>query len=300
MAYVNAPRENKQLAEFLTHVVSLLIANEEYEEAVRMAQMLIDNHVENAAVCNMAGMSAFVVGQFSLAEKHLEVAKQNQLLGGIGRQYLEEIAYYKDAWAREKKIRSAESFAGDLPRVLLKTTQGDIELELFENEAPNTVANFVQLVEKGFYDGLTFHRVTARFMAQAGCPKGDGTGGPGYTIRCECYRPDHRLHFRGSLSMAHSGRDTGGSQFTLTFVPIKRLDGKHTVFGGVVRGIDVLARLQRREPPAPDLLKINPHANVNVPPADKIIEARVLRKRNHPYKPEIRPEGTPILIYDIR
>jgi len=156
------------------------------------------------------------------------------------------------------------------------------------------VANFIDLVEKGFYNGLTFHRVVARFMAQAGCPKGDGTGGPGYRIRCECYRPEHRLHFRGSLSMAHSGPHTGGSQFYLTFVPTRHLDGKHTVFGRVIRGMDVLAKLQRRVPRDPLEVKINPHRNIRIPPADKIIEAKVLRKRNHPYVPKvIRDEPEP-------
>ena len=86
----------------------------------------------------------------------------------------------------------------------MKTSAGDMEIELFENEAPNTVLNFITLVEKGFYDGLKFHRVLPGFMAQGGDPKGTGGGGPGYTIPCECYREDHRLHFRGSLSMAHA------------------------------------------------------------------------------------------------
>ena len=104
-------------------------------------------------------------------------------------------------------------------------------------------------MEKKFYDGLTFHRVIPGFMAQGGDPKGDGTGGPGYTIPDECYQENHRNHFRGSLSMANTGqRDTGGSQFFLTFVPTAHLDGKHTVFGRVIEGMDVLAKLQRCEP----------------------------------------------------
>ena len=115
--------------------------------------------------------------------------------------------------------------------MLIKTNKGDIEVELFENEAPNTVANFITLVEKGFYNGLSFHRVLPNFMAQGGDPKGDGTGGPGYTIADECSGPNHRLHFRGSLSMAKEARpDTGGSQFFITFVPTSHLDGIHTVF----------------------------------------------------------------------
>jgi len=137
------------------------------------------------------------------------------------------------------------------------------------------VANFISLVEKGFYNGTPFHRVLPQFMAQGGDPTGTGGGGPGYTIPCECHQPNARVHFRGSLSMAHAGRDTGGSQFFLTFRPTHHLDGQHTVFGRVIKGFDVLAKLQRRDPERPE-----------GPEPDKIVEAKVLRKRNHPYEPK--------------
>jgi cyclophilin family peptidyl-prolyl cis-trans isomerase len=132
-----------------------------------------------------------------------------------------------------------------LPQVLLETSKGPVVIELYEKEAPNTVANFINLVEKGFYDGLTFHRVIDGFMAQGGCPKGTGTGGPGYHIKCECYRDDHRKHERGVLSMAHAGRDTGGSQFFITFKATPHLDGKHTVFGKVITGMENVDKLNR-------------------------------------------------------
>ncbi|MBS0209589.1 MAG: peptidylprolyl isomerase [Planctomycetes bacterium] len=167
-----------------------------------------------------------------------------------------------------------------MPQVLLHTTKGDIVIELYEDQAPNAVANFISLVEKKFYNGLTFHRVIDGFMAQGGDPKGTGTGGPGYTIACECYRSDARKHQRGSLSMAHAGRDTGGSQFFLTFAATPHLDGKHTVFGQVIQGMDVCDRLQRIDPRLP---------NSSIRP-DKILEARVLQKRNHPYVPKTTAE----------
>ena len=157
----------------------------------------------------------------------------------------------------------------------MKTSKGDILIELFENEAPNAVANFISLVEKDYYNGLTFHRVLSGFMAQGGCPDGTGAGGPGYNIPCECHQDPHRKHFRGSLSMAHAGRDTGGSQFFLNFVPTQHLDGRHTVFGRVTEGFDVLAKLQRRNPQDP-----------SAPEPDKILEAEVVRKRDHPYEPK--------------
>jgi cyclophilin family peptidyl-prolyl cis-trans isomerase len=155
-------------------------------------------------------------------------------------------------------------------------------LELFENEAPNTVANFITLVEKNFYDGTKFHRVIAGFMAQGGDPQGTGAGGPGYTIPDECRQPNHRLHFRGSLSMAkEEAPDTGGSQFFLTFVPTDHLNGKHTVFGRIIDGIDVLAKLER----------VQPGRSGSPPNADKILRATVLRKRDHAYTvTQARPE----------
>ncbi len=102
---------------------------------------------------------------------------------------------------------------------------------------PNTVANFEKLAKEGFYDGLTFHRVIDDFVIQGGCPKGNGTGGPGYTIKCEI---NDNKHGTGALSMAHAGKDTGGSQFFITHSPQPHLDGVHTVFGKVISGMDVV------------------------------------------------------------
>jgi peptidyl-prolyl cis-trans isomerase B (cyclophilin B) len=115
-----------------------------------------------------------------------------------------------------------------MTRAIMETDKGTINLELFDKDAPNTVKNFVDLSNKGFYDGLTFHRVISDFMIQGGCPLGTGTGGPGYKIKCEINPNKHQA---GSLSMAHAGRDTGGSQFFICHSPQPHLDGVHTVFG---------------------------------------------------------------------
>ncbi len=115
-----------------------------------------------------------------------------------------------------------------MTRAIMETEKGTIHLNLFEQDAPNTVQNFVKLSESGFYDGLNFHRVIPNFMIQGGCPKGTGTGGPGYTIKCEI---NQNKHLAGTLSMAHAGRDTGGSQFFICHSPQPHLDGVHTVFG---------------------------------------------------------------------
>lgn len=121
----------------------------------------------------------------------------------------------------------------------INTDKGAMVIELFPQEAPGTVANFAKLAREGFYNGLTFHRVIPNFVIQGGCPRGDGTGGPGYTIKCETDNNPHR-HVRGSLSMAHAGKDTGGSQFFVCHSPQPHLDGKHTVFGQLIEGFDVL------------------------------------------------------------
>ena len=115
-----------------------------------------------------------------------------------------------------------------MTRAIMETDKGTITLELFDADAPNTVKNFVDLSKAGFYDGLSFHRVIPNFMVQGGCPKGTGTGGPGYTIKCEI---NDNKHEAGSLSMAHRGPDTGGSQFFICHAPQPHLDGVHTVFG---------------------------------------------------------------------
>ena len=110
----------------------------------------------------------------------------------------------------------------------MKTEKGDIHIEFFDGDAPNTVKNFTDLIQDGFYDGLNFHRVISNFVIQGGCPNGTGTGGPGYHIPCEI---NTQKHLSGSLSMAHAGKDTGGSQFFICHSPQCHLDGIHTVFG---------------------------------------------------------------------
>jgi peptidyl-prolyl cis-trans isomerase B (cyclophilin B) len=114
----------------------------------------------------------------------------------------------------------------------ITTENGTIWIKLFPESTPQAVSNFATLANDGFYNGLKFHRVIPGFMAQGGCPNGSGTGGPGWAIKCETHA-DKQIHKRGSLSMAHAGRNTGGSQFFICFVPCPHLDGGHTVFGEI-------------------------------------------------------------------
>jgi peptidyl-prolyl cis-trans isomerase B (cyclophilin B) len=148
-----------------------------------------------------------------------------------------------------------------MKKVHFETTKGEIVAELYEDDAPGTVANFVGLITgekewtdpktgkkvqgKPFYDGLGFHRVIPNFVIQGGCPVGNGTGGPGFTIKCET-SGKKQIHNAGSLSMAHAGKNTGGSQFfiCLSRESTQHLDGKHTVFGQVTSGMDAVKKIQ--------------------------------------------------------
>lgn len=137
-----------------------------------------------------------------------------------------------------------------MTKALMETDAGQLEIELFDTDAPQTVANFVKLVNDGYYDGLAFHRVIDGFMAQGGCPNSRegakgvaGTGGPGYTINCEI---NSKKHQAGSLSMAHAGKNTGGSQFFLCHGAQPHLDGVHTVFG-VTGNLDVVLAIKNGE-----------------------------------------------------
>ncbi|PZO20174.1 MAG: peptidyl-prolyl cis-trans isomerase [Leptolyngbya foveolarum] len=128
-----------------------------------------------------------------------------------------------------------------MTRAIMETSKGTINLDLFEKDAPNTVENFVKLSKDGFYDGLNFHRVIPNFMVQGGCPEGTGTGGPGYKIKCEI---NDNKHQAGSISMAHAGKDTGGSQFFICHAPQSHLDGVHTVFGKT-EDMDVVNKIEK-------------------------------------------------------
>ena len=131
-----------------------------------------------------------------------------------------------------------------MTQAIITTKYGDIGIEFFD-EVTNTVKNFVTLGEQGFYNGLTFHRCIPNFVAQAGCPKGTGTGDPGYSIPCETEKNKGKYkHVKGSLSMAHAGKNTGGSQFFLVRAPQPHLDALHTIFGKVTKGVEILDQLQ--------------------------------------------------------
>lgn len=187
-----------------------------------------------------------------------------------------------DATPAKPEPAKAEA-AGDNPVVEVKTNKGVLSLELYEDDAPNTVANFVSLVEKGFYDGTGFHRILKGFMAQGGDPNTKdesksgmwGTGGPGYSFDNEGGDNPKRKNVRGAISMANAGPGTNGSQFFLLFKDASYLDGRHTAFGHVVSGMDVVDAIERDAATEQDGQK----------PREKIVieKATVKKKRDHKY-----------------
>jgi cyclophilin family peptidyl-prolyl cis-trans isomerase len=272
---------------------------DQYEKALPLAKGLIEAGAGEKwpQLYVIGGMSAYCVGELDLAEDYLKKAEAAGLFANVApamggeppavkllqdaKGYLDFLPTQRQHWEEEQKIREAELQADNNPRVKLTTTKGDVVIELFENEAPQSVANFITLVKNDYYDGVTFHRVLPLFMAQGGDPQGTGGGGPGYNIRDEQRAPNARRHFRGSLSMANTGQpNSGGSQFFLTFVPTSYLDGRHAVFGRVIEGMDAAAALKRRDPQAPGPKPI----------PDKILKAEVLRDRGHAYEFEQLPE----------
>ncbi len=263
--------------------------NNDFDRSAEISAKLLAADRNTKDVLSMGAVSQFALHNFEQASAIFAEAQKSNRLDLRYETYIDAAKKYQELWKAEQEIRAKEdALEGDaaLPRIQFETSKGKIVFELFEDHAPNTVANAISLVEGGKYDGIAFHRVINGFMAQGGDPNtldddpsNDGYGGPGYSIKCECYEPGTRMHFRGSLSMAHSGQDTGGSQFFITHLPTDWLNartepdkGGHTVFGRVIEGMKVAAALRR---------------------GDKITKATVLRKRPHEYKPEITPDEKP-------
>ena len=274
-------------------VLQILIGKDKnlYPEIVRISDAVLKIDPKAPIAANYNGIAKYAENDFEGAVKVLKAAEADGILiPGVAGPYLDFAEQYVEFWKTEQALRAKEdATTGDeqLPIVKLTTTKGDIEILMLENEAPNTVANFISLVEKKFYDGTKFHRVLPGFMAQGGDPntrdKPDqpelaGQGGPGYSIACECFQPNARRHFAGSLSMAHGeAKDTGGSQFFLTHLPTNHLNpepGKvervHTVFGRTIKGLDVIRALEI---------------------GDELKSAVVVRKRNHEYTPQTLPDA---------
>lgn len=264
--------------------------------ALEIADVLIRGQRENAGapgsvklkyIAYQAFRASYAIQDFERADLMLKLAAEQ----GVKTQSLERtLERTRERWQEELKIRRLESNTDDLPKVKFETTEGTFLVELFENHAPQTVGNFIDLVEKKFYNDMTFFLVRPGDFAQTGCPNGDGTGDAGYKIPCECYREQVRYNFAGTLSMVNEGiRDTGSSQFFIAHQPNPKWDEKYTAFGRVKEGMDVVYRLQNVDKTQPDPTETEP---------SKILKATVVWKRDHKYEAtriqntEVEPQET--------
>lgn len=303
-----------QAGVFLLEVTGRNADADRFDNMFEVVRMLKDHGAEGNSFNLCFGLTAAANNEFAAAKPHLEIAASNMEQGAqelmksqkisedernsVGQKLMQaydmvkdlsQTAMYEKLWQEELKAREADAAGEPLPRVLIETTKGEIVVELFENNAPNTVANFIELCEKKYYDGLPFHRVLTHFMAQGGDPARDGSGGPGYCIATELNGQTDRHFFRGTLGMAMSERpNSGGSQFYICYMPRAHLNGKYVAFGRVVEGMNVLSDFAHIDPDKKDSEK--EHSNQSFP--DEIISATVLRKRAHEYKVNKLPEPT--------
>ena len=247
------------------------------EAALELIALLKEKFPNAPNLLQYEFIANYAVERFENAEKALEAlgkAIGTELTGPMG--LLKDT---KDKYQQELMIRRQEAGNNDLPEVVIKTSEGDIKVQLFENHAPNTVASFIHLIrDQKFYDGKLFHLVKPGEYAVTGSPNGDGMGDAGYRIACECEGDKIRSHFRGTLSMMAPSKDRGGSQFFITQQPNPHTyDGKYTAFGRVIDGMDVVLKLKTIDRTAGIASASN---------ASKIIRAEVTKARDHAYMPE--------------
>jgi len=265
------PRENTDLDSFVINVLREYRRLDLYEEAFDVCKKLLSSsEFASDEIIDAVAYSALYSNDFDAAAKYgpklMQLQWRRKSEFDYSQSPFKNLEYWQTEWRRELELRQRDELNGDLPRVILTTTRGEVEIELFEHEAPNTVANFIFLVEKGFYTNLDFHRVIHGQMAQGGGSELirtetelDGTlkkrhnrdDGPGYSIPDEIY-PNSRKHFRGTVSMANAGPNTAGSQFFICYRPNREYDGKYTVFGRVIRGMDVVSFFLERQPYDPN------------------------------------------------
>lgn len=190
----------------------------------------------------------------------------------------------KSKWQQEVSLRNQETGANDLPQVKFVTTAGEFTIELFENQAPETVANFISLVENRFYDGLIFHVVQPGRFAQTGCPLGNGKGNPGYRIANETDRPVKRNFFAGTLGMVHKGADSAGSQFFIAYQTNLDYNKDFVAFGRIIEGLDSVYSLRPADRSEDDSIDKRSRVPITGEPS-QVISATVIRKRAHDYQP---------------
>lgn len=260
----------------LIKLVEQLYDNGNVDEAYQYLTDLAKNNFDSDQLNDLLAASAYCTGHFEDAAKYFDLAQQT---GRYVRVSLvankEEIQAAAKHWEQEQKILAEEAAKDDLPRVQLETDVGNIVIELFENEAPETVANYISLVESGYYDNTSFYSVVLTSHIFHGCKTEDNRSTPGYQIYCETDNPNKRFPFGGYLTMFSAGKDLGGSIYTITLRPSPHTFGYTTTFGRIIEGMDLL----------PKIAKVNLRFPTPGMVSTKVNKATVIRKRDHEYKP---------------
>lgn len=284
-SFKNAPAENPEAARLIFKSLSAKLdpanINSHFDPAGAQALGLVMVNAELAPEQWPSGISypnllyqvfraSFAIEDFEQADELLK--RIESLEFPLKPEIREQLEDAKKRWEREGLIRRFETNTDDMPRVKLETTEGEIIVELFENHAPQTVGNFIALVERNFYNDMNFFVAKPGEYAVTGCTKNDGTGDAGYRIANELDREQLRDHFSGTLTMFNDEQGTAGSQFMITHQRNPKFDGKFTAFGRVLKGMDVVLKLR----------SVN---MINSPTAEasKITKASVIRKRDHEY-----------------
>ena len=291
MDLLRVRKEDFEAGAMIATMLDYRASNSLYENSYEAAEMMLEAGVTYPFLYLIAARTALLEGKYDQVMKHYNALVELhgvEKLEDVDKMVASIVEVYPKFWDAEKKLLEAEAKADDLPRVLLETSRGPVTVELFENEAPNTVANFIKLVEDGYYDGADFYQVVDDFLAMGGDPVGDGTSTSGHFIPDEHDHPQARQLFRGYLVMAKvpDPRDSktyvansASSQFAIALMPMIRENRPQTVFGRVIEGMDVVASFRRVDPTE------KKEKSVQLPP-DRIETAKVLRKRDHEYKVE--------------
>lgn len=268
------PPAGKDLEDFLATALNAYSRRGRLEEAVQIAQALVAHGNRDAQVNLVAAFGALEQLDVDAAKRYFAVAHEADPLPKRVETAVGRLDEQREWFEHERETRRREAEANDLPRVLLITTQGEIEIELYEDDYPNAVASFMQLVTTGFYNRLPFYQVTPGFGAIGGCAYADGTGGPGYEIKQTPNAEHPRLPMRGALSLINMGDGTCGSKFLISYswVTSAHLRRTQPVIGRVVRGMDVVSELNWYDQ----------RLGVKLKP-DGILAAHVVRHRPHEY-----------------
>ncbi len=303
-AYKRNP-DNKKIESYLLLVAYKGLENDQLEEAARVSILLLKHGYDPKVLAQIAGRASLELGHVDDAVKYLTLARESGVdLSQIGTKYLDNIEMIRGPIDRENELRSAEALDDDLPRVLLETTRGDIVIELFENEVPNAVANFIFLVEQNFYNDMAFCHVRPEFFSATGCPNDNATGTAGYTIFSEpmhnllsqpdmlanaeqldasdIYGGHQRNHLRGTVSMIAVRPGVFSSQFMIChrYSTMTQVDSSQVAVGRVIEGMNVATRL----------MAISPRLAPKNSETDRLIKATVIRKRDHAYRPKTTVE----------